>query len=295
MARYTVLKNSQLEVQLAEDYQDNGWSLSGGNAVHDGLNEGWINNTVVVTEIGEMYRVNFTVSGMSGGTLIVSIGGVEFDITDNGNYTREAVAIDESGLRMWSGSNLVVSPVSVRKGAEPYNTILLSPKGRFDSYASFTSDYMVKLLGSYYTFKNGELWKHNDNEVRNSFYGVVYPSVIKFVFNPEPKVVKNMGTMKLNGNRSWDLVDVLVTPYDGKPNGQRSRLSKNRFESLQGDFHASFLKDMSDPRFQNELQALFNGADLQGKTVEVTMTVDGGEEIRLVSVDFTYTHSNYTY
>lgn len=294
MGRYTILRNSQLEIQLASDYQDNGWSLSGGNAVHDGLNEGFLRNTLFKTDIGDLYKVTFTVSGISG-LLKVIVGGVELDITENGTYTREIIALDESGLVLWSADDVIVSPFSIYKGVEGYNTILLSPKGRFDSYISFTSDYMIKLLGSYYTFNNGHLWKHNSNDTRNSFYGEVQDSVIKFVFNPEPKIVKNLETIKINGNRAWDLVDIFVTEYDGKPNGQKSRLKKNRFESLQGDFHASFLKDMSDPRFQSELQALFEGADLQGKIVEVEMTIKGGSEMRLVNVDFTYTHSNYTY
>lgn len=297
MGRYTILRNSQLEIQLASDYQDNGWSLVDGNAVHDGLNTGYLRNFVFKTEPGEFYKISFTISGLQpGGRVRVYIGGVEFEITENGSYRREAVAIDNTGLVLWSDSDVIVSPMMVYLGEADYNTILYNPNAQvFDSYISFTSDYMIKLLGSFYSFKNGELWKHNDNEIRNSFYGVVNKSIIKFVFNPEPSKVKNLYNVKVNGNRAWDLMNIFVLPHEGKPNGQRSRLSKNRFESLQGDFHASFLKDMSDPRFQNQLQALFEGADLQGKLVEVTMEIDGGEEMKLVNIDFTYSESNYTY
>lgn len=295
MARYTILKNSQLEIELAEDYQDNGWSLVNGNAVHDSLNEGSIRNSIVKTEVGEVYKIVFTVSGLSNGTVILYLGGTPVEITQNGTYVREVEAIDTSGLVIWSDADVTISPVNIYLGSEEYTTMLFSPKGVLDTYVSFTSDFMIKMLGSFYTFKNGELWRHNENNIRNSFYGEVSKSIVTFILNPEPKVVKNLSNIKLNGNRSWDLLDVFVEPYEGKPNGQKSRISKNRFENLQGDFHASFLKDMSDPRFQNQLQALFEGADLQGKIIKITMEVEGGQEMRLVNIDFTYTHSNYTY
>lgn len=295
MGLYTILRNSQLEIQLAEDYQDNGWSLVNGNAIHSSLNEGSIRNTVIKTDPEQIYKVVFTVSDLNGGSLIIYIGGTPITITDNGTYVREVEAIDDTGLVVWSDANVTLSPVSIYMGSEEYNTMLFSPKGVLDTYASFTSDYMIKMLGSFYSFKNGELWRHNKNEVRNSFYGQSHKSIVKFILNPEPKIVKNLSNIKMNGNRAWDLLEVFVEPYEGKPNGQKSRITKNRFENLQGDFHAAFLKDMSDPRFQNQLQALFEGADLQGKIVTITMEIEGETEMRLVNIDFTYTHSNYTF
>ena len=203
MGRYTILKNSSIDVQLISDYQDNGWSFVGGNAVHDGINEGSLRNKVVKTDVGETYKSVFTVSGLSGGTLIVYIGGVQFDITANGSYVREATAIDNTGIVLWSDADVIVSPVALYRGEEGYNTLLFNPQGVFDSYISFTSDYMVRLLGSYYTFKNGELWKHNENEIRNSFYGETHKSILKFIFNPEPRIIKNLQTMKINGSKQY--------------------------------------------------------------------------------------------
>lgn len=295
MAYYTILKNSSLEVQLTSDYQDSGWTLVGGNAVHSNYNSGWIRNIVFRTQIAETYRLTFTVSGITTGSVKINIGGNEFTITTNGVYFREVVALDTSGFSIWSDDNVVISPVSIYKGEVEYNTLLYNPRGLFDSYISFTCDHMVSLLGSYYTFKNGALWLHNSNDIRNSFYGEIKNSILKFIFNPENTVVKNLKGIKIDGNRCWDLVEVRVQPREGKPRGQYSRLKKNRFNNLQGDFSAAFLKDMSDPRFQNELQALFEGADLQGKIAEITMEIGGDQEMRLVCVDFTYTNSNYTY
>lgn len=295
MGNYTILRNSQLDVELVTDYQDNGWSLSGGNAIHNKCNSGTLFSNSVKTKPGVVYSASFTISGLSGGVLKISIGGDEFEINSNGSYSRDFESIDSSGMLMWSDADVIVSPVIVTEGSEDFVTLLYNPIGILDSYISFTSDYMVKLSKDFYTFKNGSLWKHNSNEVRNSFYGEVHKSIIKFMFNPEPQKIKNLQNVKINGNKSWDLMEVLVFPHEGKPNGQYSRLTKNRFERVQTDYYANFLKDMNDPRFEDRIQALFEGADLQGKVIEVTMEVEGVNELRLVSIDFTYTDSNYTF
>jgi hypothetical protein len=55
-----------------------------------------------------------------------------------------------------------------------------------------------------YTFKNGNLYKHNSNPVRNSYYGVPYPSKITTVFNNEPYQTKSFKTIATNSTTAWD-------------------------------------------------------------------------------------------
>jgi hypothetical protein len=55
-----------------------------------------------------------------------------------------------------------------------------------------------------YTFKNGNLYKHNSNPVRNSYYGVLYPSKITTVFNNEPYQTKSFKTIATNSTTAWD-------------------------------------------------------------------------------------------
>jgi hypothetical protein len=55
-----------------------------------------------------------------------------------------------------------------------------------------------------YTFKNGNLYKHNSNTTRNSYYGVLYPSKITTVFNNEPSQTKSFKTIATNSTNAWD-------------------------------------------------------------------------------------------
>ena len=71
------------------------------------------------------------------------------------------------------------------------------------SFYSFMPDYMIGMNNYFYTFKGGNLFRHNVNETRNNFYGVQYTSRIKSVFNTSPLENKIFKTMNLEGSNSW--------------------------------------------------------------------------------------------
>ena len=54
------------------------------------------------------------------------------------------------------------------------------------SFYSFIPDYMLGMNNYFYTFKGGNLYRHNVNETRNNFYGTQYNSKIQSVFNVSP-------------------------------------------------------------------------------------------------------------
>ena len=83
------------------------------------------------------------------------------------------------------------------------------------SFFSYKPDMMIGMNGSFYSFKGGELYKHNTNTARNTFYkewwtkvgqpGMEFePSRITSVFNDEPLTVKNFKTIATYGNKPWD-------------------------------------------------------------------------------------------
>ena len=55
-----------------------------------------------------------------------------------------------------------------------------------------------------YTFKNGQLYRHNTNETRNNFYGQQFYTTIKSVFNKSPLENKLFKTIELESDDSWD-------------------------------------------------------------------------------------------
>ena len=78
------------------------------------------------------------------------------------------------------------------------------------SFYSFLPEYMMGMNSFFYSFNNGQLFRHNTNEIRNNYYDVQYNSKITGVFNVEPQTVKLFKTMSLESDASWG-VNELIT------------------------------------------------------------------------------------
>lgn len=81
------------------------------------------------------------------------------------------------------------------------------------SFWSFIPDWMIGMNSSFYTWKDGNLYKHNTNSQRNTFYGVSYPSSITTIFNQNAIEVKMFKTLQLSGSHAWsaDIITDLST------------------------------------------------------------------------------------
>lgn len=85
-------------------------------------------------------------------------------------------------------------------------TISYSPTGNgWSSFWSFIPDWMAGMNNTFYTWKNGSLYKHDSNQTRNQFYGVNYSSEITTIFNQEPTEIKMFKTISMESNDTWSL------------------------------------------------------------------------------------------
>lgn len=83
------------------------------------------------------------------------------------------------------------------------------------SFFSYHPEMMLGMNGAFYSFKGGQLYKHNTNVNRNTFYqewwdelgfpdDAFEPSKVTSVFNKEPLTIKNFKTIATYGNKPWD-------------------------------------------------------------------------------------------
>lgn len=73
----------------------------------------------------------------------------------------------------------------------------------WETFWSYSPDDMVGMNDGFFSFKGGNLFKHNVNESRNTFYGTPYSSKISFVFNDNVLDNKLFKTISLEGNSRW--------------------------------------------------------------------------------------------
>lgn len=93
---------------------------------------------------------------------------------------------------------------------------------------TFNPEDMCRVNSKFFSFKNGEIYEHNQSTGRNTFYGVESPSkfTVNFSQNPsERKVYKNL---EIEGTDAWDLVT--------KTDIESGFVNKNQFVKQEGVF-----------------------------------------------------------
>ena len=68
---------------------------------------------------------------------------------------------------------------------------------------SFNPEDMCRMNGEFYSFYNGEIYRHNDSTNYNTFYGVLYDSSFSFNMNVEPGTRKVFRTISTEGTDAW--------------------------------------------------------------------------------------------
>lgn len=74
------------------------------------------------------------------------------------------------------------------------------------SFWSYEPDWMIHINNLMYSFKNGNLYLHNDETVsynRTVFYGVPYGCMVRTIFNDDPLSVKMYKAISLDGTDKW--------------------------------------------------------------------------------------------
>lgn len=98
--------------------------------------------------------------------------------------------------------------------------------GGWVSFYSYYPDWMIGMNNYFYTFKGGDLYRHNMNESRNTFYrpwwekigdptGAYNPSTLQSVFNTAPLENKLFKTINLQGDAKWAVTLETDLQYSG--------------------------------------------------------------------------------
>jgi hypothetical protein len=165
-------------------------------------------------------------------------------------------------------------------------------KQGWTSYYSFVPEYYGRVRDYVVSFKDGQLWKHDANTLAKNFYGTQYTRQLKFISNKDFPKVKQYKAIAVTGIGKNDAPSIFIPPYEGVPTGMLSSLSARFFETLEGIQYANLQKDKLSPGFGgNQLQALVNGRNLKGQTIEITLENTDITKSSIYSTDVVYFYS----
>lgn len=149
-----------------------------------------------------------------------------------------------------------------------------SAKG-WPSFYSFYPEMMVGMNNYFYSFKGGNLYRHNTGSQRNTYYDALTPdaSTITGVINDSPSTVKKFKTISLEGTAAWDctVTSDLESGY----------IDSTWFSLKEGDYYGFIRRNQDDNVFEARSAQGIGSVD----TVDSSVTT-------AVELNFTFTISS---
>jgi len=159
---------------------------------------------VYTIEEGSIFEA-FSIAPVTEQLFTVSWDGVSWNLLDDENTLWELSEDTDCPIGTWTNvdDTTYFSGFSIEE-CNPRKTVTYSKVAEgWNSFWSYQPDWMTEMNSIFYTFKNGELWRHNVNTTRNNFYGQQYSSTIRGIFNNDPLTVKMFNTISLNSTKPW--------------------------------------------------------------------------------------------
>lgn len=132
------------------------------------------------------------------------------------------------------------------------NTLTFDERAKgWTSFHTYTPDYMTGMNNKFFSFKGGDLYIHNsDNVNRNTFYGIQYPSKIALMMNDAPSDIKEIQNVSLEGNNAWaTLITAFVSNVDDTI---LSSISEVEFVKKEGIWFAYARRNESENHFDSK-------------------------------------------
>jgi hypothetical protein len=123
--------------------------------------------------------------------------------------------------------------------SQEYTLTYSESAGGFPSFYSYIPDKIIGMNNYLYTFKQGDLYRHNVNAARNTYYGTYVASSITSVFNAKPLENKLFKTINLESDDAWKTA--LSTDIQSGAN-----IDSTFFEKKEGSWYA-YIRNVSSP------------------------------------------------
>ena len=175
--------------------------------------------------------------------------------------------------------NILQGGVNSGETIESYNFSFNESRNAFLSFYDFNPEWVTCAEDVTYSWVNGRLYIHNNDEKYCNFYDTQYYPSIKVIFNEKELIKKNFNSVAYQSNQLWispTKGDVYTSGADGQTDMvQESKLPVWAYTIEEQKRVAAFLRDMNS--LTNENQALNEGNYLQGFYISVNFSYIGSE------------------
>lgn len=243
----TTIQNNAVTFNINQYINDRGWEITSPSVItHSSENSGDLEVLSYNIRPDVSYEYSFTITSISGGSVIVSIGGTSGDpITTSGYIQAVLTSVNTDNVKIWSDADVVISNFNISEISNieqvdgKTDTITWSEDRKgWVTFKDIIPEVGFSMYTNLFTIKNGALWIHKyEGTTPNNFYGVQYSSKVKF---PVSSVgVKTYHSIAVHANK------VVATSENGITTqlGNVSDLINFDFSSQEGIHYANLLRD----------------------------------------------------
>jgi hypothetical protein len=202
------------------------------------------------------------------------------------SWATEKLPLRKGNYKIYGGydpkSNNFISALEATNTDDAYTISFDEETNVFESFLSYHPEMIVTLGTLLITFKNGNLYTH-DNESYNTFYGATYESYVLPVFNDKTLEKKTWLAITEIANTKWDcpLIYSNVNTYGSQR--QETNITEGEFATLESSFSAPIKRDV------NSRGGKINGATMKGNILAVKFRKQNATNLitlNLISVKF---------
>jgi hypothetical protein len=188
-------------------------------------------------------------------------------------------------------SEFITYPIQEKKDAIGF----LSDKRGWNGFYSFKPEMLGTSAEFILSWKDGNLYLHDSTNVPYcNFYGQQFDSRITFVSKLSPLGLKVAQNMRVKASQVWEALSIKTVPNAMYKQGMLSRIKRGNWKNFEGDFWASVLRNINDPRFTDPNEAVLKGEPMRGDAFIVELSNDSTELQSLRMAEMYYFSSENT-
>lgn len=191
----------------------------------------------------------FTYTFGAGDSITDMVVYLEAEINLGGQFTAEMVTVDGNlgltirdleSVYLYGTSSLDLQELST---LQPYTFSFNEIRNGYTSFFSYYPEWIANAQELIYTWKNGQLYKHDNTTNYSNFYGVQGDAYLMVVFNTNLYQKKSWNSLTEVASAIWSVPNMYTNTYTYGTTKQQSSLGEAEFTLLEANPTAAIKRD----------------------------------------------------